>query len=274
MMRSCAAGSKAWAAPAVALASFAFLGCFGPERHIVVKVRDPGAVALEFVPGDGSAHKEVLAGNGLAATGVVASGTFPTGGSSSASFELDADRLPDDSIRLRWVHPSIGGGEIDTILPPSGRIRLPGTDDVAGTIRLDAPVLSVPYSAYIVSTSDSDGNFEGYAAGTVATPVEPGATVAVRTRLETPWTNVVEIRRRVKPRRGLAIGVFVLNSVLWGVFGGVYIATAPGFGKGSSGETAFRAVGWSSIGVGGAIDLALLPAILWPSANDVVYPTK
>jgi len=205
---------------------------------------------------------------------VDASGTFPTGGSSSASFEHDADRLADNSIRVRWVHPSIVGGEIDTVLPPSGRIRLPGTDDVASTIRLDAPALSLPYSAYITPSSDSDGNFDGYAAGTVATPAEPHATVAVRTRLETPWTNVVEIRRRVKPQRGLAIGLFVLNSILWGAFGGTYIATAPGFGKGSSGETAFRAVGWTSIGIGGAIDLSLLPAIFWPSANDVVYPTR
>jgi len=188
----------------LALVSLALCGCLAPERRIVATVRDPGAVSLHVVSWDG-VNKEVLAGDGQPGSATAASGTFPTGGSSSASYELDADRLPDHTIRLRWAHPPIVGGEIDTILPPSGRIRLPGTDDVASTIRLDAPTLRVPYTAFITPSSDSDGDFNGYAASASAPQAVPaGASVAVATTLETPWSNVVEVRRRVTHQRSFA----------------------------------------------------------------------
>jgi hypothetical protein len=48
----------------------------------------------------------------------------------------------------------------------------------------------------------------------------------------------------VKPQRSTALWCS-LNGVLWEAFGVAYIATAPGFGAGSSGETVFRVVGWS-----------------------------
>jgi hypothetical protein len=248
-------------------------GCFVAERHIDARVRDLGAVSLHVDPGEGQSTRVILAGDGQPASAMVATGTFPTGGSSSAALELDADRLPDRTIRLRWVHPPIVGGEIETLLPPSGRIRLSGTADVASTLALDAPNLRIPLVASLYSSTDTDGSFVGYGAA-VSPPsqVPGGASVAVSTTLETPWSNVVEIRRRVKPLRGLMLGILILNSVFWGAFGGAYIAAAPGFGAGSSGETAFRCVGWGSLAVGGLVDLFLLPTILGPGTNEVVYP--
>jgi hypothetical protein len=158
------------------------------------------------------------------------------------------------------------------VLPPSGRIRLSGTADVASILQLDAPSLRIPLVATTFPSTDSDGAFVGYSAG-VSPPSEvPGASsVAVYTSLETPWSNVVEIRRRVKPRRSAMLAALLLNTVFWGAFGGTYVATAPSFGAGSSGETVFRAVGWTSIAIGGVVDLFLLPTILGPGTNEVVY---
>jgi hypothetical protein len=258
----------------VVLGAFALAqtGCFVAERRIDTKVRDLGAVSLRADSTERGPKSELLAGDGQPGSATIATGTFSTGGASSASFELDADRLQDRSIRLRWVHPPIVGGEIETVLPPSGRIRLSGTDDVASTIELGAPTLRIPLVATISSSTDSDGDFVGYAAS-VNPPnqVPGGSSLAIATTLETPWSNVVEIRRRVKPLRSLMFGAFILNSIFWGGFGGAYIAAAPGFGAGTSGETVFRAVGWSSIAIGGLIDLFLLPTILGPGTNEVVY---
>ncbi len=259
----------------IAVVAFALtqVGCFVADRHIDVKVRDPGAVSLHHA--DEAQGGALLPGDGQPGTAVVATGTFATGGTSSSAFELDADRLADHTIRLRWVHPPIIGGEIETVLPPSGRIRLEGTSDVASSLRLDAPTLRLPFVSTASGAADSDGAFVGYAAELTPASRSPGgASVAVSTALETPWSNVVEIRRRIKPRRGLALGVMLLNTLFWGAFGGAYIAAAPGFGAGTSGETAFRAVGWSSVAVGGLIDLILLPTLVGPSTSEVVFPAQ
>jgi hypothetical protein len=250
-------------------------GCFAPERRILATVRDPDAVSLHALDANGTS-KEILPADGQPASAVVASGTFGTGGTSSAAYELAADRLPDHSLRLRWVHPPIVGGEIDTMVPPGGRIVLEGTDDVRATLRLDGPVLRIPYSAYLTPTYAHRGGFVGYAASAGAPQAVVGSAggVVVPTALETPWGNVVEVRRRVEPKRGGAIALLVLNSVFWGGFGGAYLATAPSFGAGSGGETAFRAVGWGSVGVGALIDLFLLPDALATSVDEVVYPAR
>jgi hypothetical protein len=264
---------RARSAPLALLAlSLAEPACFVAERHIDTTVRDPGAVSLHADSATGQAPSTVLPGDGQPERVTVATGTFETGESSSASFELDADRLPDRTIRLRWVHPPVIGGEIETVLPASGRIRIPDTDDVEGTIDLHAPTLRIPIVATISRATGSHGSFLGYAAGVRAPSEVPGGSgVDVFTSLQTPWSNVVEIRRRVIPYRGLMLGLLILNSVFWGGFGGAYIAAAPSFGPGTSGETAFRAVGWSSIAVGSLIDLLLLPTILGPETNEVVF---
>ncbi len=240
-------------APSFVLLSLPLLldGCFAPERRILATVRDPGAVSLRAADADGTS-KEILPADGQPASAVVASGAFGTGGTKSAAYELDADRLPDRSLRLRWVHPPIVGGEMDTVVPPGGRIVLEGTDDVPATLRLDGPVLRIPYSAYLTPSYAHRGGFVGYAASASAPQAVVVSTggVVVPTLLETPWSNVVEVRRRVEPKRGGAIAILVLNSVFWGAFGGAYLATAPSFGAGSGGEKAFRAVGWGSIGLG------------------------
>jgi hypothetical protein len=51
--------------------------------------------------------------------------------------------LPEHTLSpLRWAHPTIVGGEIEPLLPPSGCMHLPdlpGTDHVASMAHLDAP---------------------------------------------------------------------------------------------------------------------------------------
>jgi hypothetical protein len=238
------------------------------DRSISATVHDPGAVALAGQGSDSAEPREILAGDGAPRSVNVAAGTFSTGENTSASFELDADRLADKSLRLRWARPPIVGGELHTLVPANGRITFTGTDD-ASLFRREDGRLRLALASSLSSATDDDGGFVGYTAST--TPVPSGALgVSVPLTLETPLGNVVEVRRKVSPRRGAALAIILLTSALAGAFGGAYVAAAPGFGKGTSGETAFRAVGWSVIGVGGTIDLFALPTLLAPSTNEVV----
>jgi hypothetical protein len=241
------------------------------DRSIVATVRDPAAVSLSVGAPSGRDSNESIAGDGEARSVALAAGTFTTGRSASAAYELAADRLPDHGVRLRWAHPPIVGGELDTVVSASGRITLADTDD-ASLVHFEGSRLRLPLFASLSRATDGEGGFVGYSASTTPTP-RLGTSVAVPLSLDTPTGNVIEVRRKVNPHRGTAMAAILLSSAFFGVFGGAYLAAAPHFGKGTSGETAFRAVGWGSIGVGGAIDLLALPTLLAPSTDEVVEPS-
>ena len=249
------------------LACFANTGCLLADRSIVATVRDPAAVSLSIAAPGGHDSSASIAGDGEDRSVALAAGTFSTGRSASAAYELDADRLPDHSVRLRWAHPPIVGGELDTVVSTAGRITLTGTDD-ASLVHFEGSRLRLPLFASLSGATDGDGGFVGYSASTTPTP-RLGASVTVPLSLDTPTGNVIEVRRKVNPHRGVAIAAILVSSAFFGAFGGAYLAAAPGFGRGTSGETAFRAVGWSSVGIGGALDLLALPTLLAPSTDEI-----
>ena len=241
-------------------------GCVLANRSIVATVRDPAAVSVSV------GTNEVIAGDGEPRSVPVAAGTFSTGASASSSYQLHVDRLPDKSLRLRWVQPPIVGGELYTLLPADGHITILDTAD-ANVVQLDDSRLRIPLLASLSSASDSDGGFIGYRAS-VGPTQPPGASVSVPLSLDTPLANLLEVRRKVSPRRGVALAVFLGSTVFFGAFGAAYIASAPSFGKGTSGEAAFRGVGWGSVAAGGLVDVLMLPTLLSPSTDLVIEPKR
>ncbi|HVY49721.1 MAG TPA: hypothetical protein VHB21_27695, partial [Minicystis sp.] len=123
-----------WLRSRVALAaalSLAQSGCFLAKRSVVVRLRDPADVAV--VAGDGS-EREVLPADDAPRAAVLSSGTFAAEGSARATYELDVDRRPDRGLDVRVQKPAILGGELLPLLPPNGRIEVPGTADAGRVV--------------------------------------------------------------------------------------------------------------------------------------------
>ncbi|HVY49679.1 MAG TPA: hypothetical protein VHB21_27485 [Minicystis sp.] len=265
-----------------ALAASTQAACVVAQRDVLVRVRDPAEVTLASAsPGSGGRvvwHRPL--GEGPTHDVVVAAGTFAEDGVRSTSYELRADRRDDGGIVLRWTHPAIGGGDIQTLLTPEGRIRLPATDDARGIVPSGPlpPELSVPCASWLAEETDSDGGFTGYGAyfGARRAPAIGFAKVVVPLSLETPWSNVVEVRRRVSPRRTGAIVGAIATTAGGALLSTMLFALASNADDPSShgGADVLHAIGGTFIGTGVVVDLLLLPTIVASSEDERVYPRR
>jgi hypothetical protein len=271
----------------VALAFLAALqpACVSATRSVVVRVRDPDQVALS-APSRAGAEKQVL--DGSKRDGVVAAGAFETGGVSSVVYDLRAIRGEDGSIALSWARPPIINGERQLLLRGDRSIVVPDTDDASFVVPSTGalpPSMKLPCEVWLAQESASEGGFIGYSAQFA--PLRPpndaapyGAPLRVPLLLETPWSNVVEVRSTSEPkRRGAIIGALV-TTLATGALATFMILVANGVtepvnqANDNIGPKIIRGMGWGFAGVGATVDVLLLPTILAPSSKTVVYPGR
>ncbi|HEY8077541.1 MAG TPA: hypothetical protein VIF62_25620 [Labilithrix sp.] len=125
---------------------------------------------------------------------------------------------------------------------------------------LRAPTLRIPGCAALHRESVK-GTFVGYRASEDA-PCWDRSAVAIPFALETPWSNVRVLRQREVPATGAAWGLIILSTVTFGTLATVFFAL-PNVG---------RALPWTMVGFGGALDLLALPTLLASEHETFVYP--
>ena len=200
------------------------LGCGGPTVTYRIRVREPSEVAVS------SPTAEVLPAATTPTEALLARGSFASGEASSTSYEAFAAREPDGGLILRWGLVRVLDGDRRTLVAPDGLLSLsPSESDDTHFLRspadraafLDHPrarlhLYATLDSAY--STSEDSTDFIGYNGFLTG---EPAGVVNVPVTLDTPWSNVVEVRREERQHKRMAsIGGIVLTTFITGIVGG------------------------------------------------------
>jgi hypothetical protein len=190
-------------APALILAIGA--SACGYDDSTTVRVRDPSTVTLRRDwPGERSV---VLDDSPTPRTATVTVGTLPTGNTSAARFRVDALRGDDGSTALK-VETSLPlqNGDQHVLVPAHGILALP---DPVSSALLQDDALRLLRCLSLEKAYDTEDYPVGY---TVTLSSWCSGAGIVPMRLETPWSNVAEIRRTSTARRGVAIAGIVLGS--------------------------------------------------------------
>jgi hypothetical protein len=100
-----------------------------------------------------------------------------------------------------------------------------------------------------------------------------GGSLAAPFALETPWSNVVSVRQTVTPMRGAALGGMLVSTLLFGGIGGLFLALSC-HDTSADCTGSLHTLGWVFVGIGGLLDLLLLPTLVAPSRDTVVFPPE
>jgi hypothetical protein len=164
------------------------------------------------------------------------------------------------------------------VLASDGKIIFAGTDDTSAEVPFGSlpPHLSVPCDVWLSNRADSDGGFAGYGAefGPRGSPESTEAKVRVPILLETPWSNVIEVRRRFEPRRKGALIAAIATTGGVALVSSLFMALANGADSPPGAGTPMRVIAGGFIAAGVLTDVALLPTILASSTDEAVYPNN
>jgi hypothetical protein len=233
---------------AVTAAALGSAGCVIETTHTDLAFHDVHQVAL-------ASQNATLPPDATEVT--IADAAFAPEKGALTRYTLTATRAPDGTIAFEWkLHAPLLNGEHQTVVEvgPTDLGEAPwATPDM-----LRAPTLRMPGCAAL-HKSTAKGVFVGYHA-TEWAPCEQ-AVVAVPFALETPWSNVKELHQRVVPEKAIAGGLAIVNTVLIGGVGALFLALP---------QT--HAAGWIFTGLAGGIDLLLLPTLLAPERDTIVFP--
>jgi hypothetical protein len=249
----------------------ALSGCFSWERSTVT-LRDPAEVRLAR---DWSADPgEVLPPGRDPQTAAVTAGTFDTGAGARTAYHVDAVREPDAGMSLRvGAGVAMLNGEQHVLVSSGGVFVQTGHPlrDLISEDVLQGADLRLPRCLSVSRSYSYDDDFLGYRAD-VASRCAPGV-LSVPVRLETPWSNVREIRHVKTPQRqGALIAMAVTTAALvlpGAILAGLHAGASSRDGAGSS---TVGALGWTLVAVGGGFDLAFLPTAVAPTETTVLRP--
>jgi hypothetical protein len=192
--------------------------------------------------------------------------TLPMAEKSTAMFTLDASRDARGDIAIQWKAPvPRSEGEIHEVLGSRG-LATPasGAPDVMSPWLVKRPTLVLPSCASLAPRREESA-FVGYE------PVFGGACddrSAILYSLETPWSNVAQVRRTRRPNRMAAASLAVVSSVVLGVPGAI-LSTVNTSG---SAETPVRMAGGFLVGLALLMDIAMTPTLLARERVTILYP--
>jgi hypothetical protein len=156
------------------------------------------------------------------------------------------------------------------MVPPSGTLHLGETvlDAIASSATLAHRSYALDACSEIARSGSRYGGYTG-----VPLSLEPcGGAVALRVTLDTPWDNVVEIKRETSNMRGLALAGIFLSTLSFGLPGGILYGTTLGESSGAPCTNVQRIIGGSFFVVRLLVDLLFLPTILVPDHTTTAYP--
>jgi hypothetical protein len=245
------------AVPAVALS-----GCLSETTTTRLEVVDPSLVAIA-----GHASRLDVRQHGDI---VLEDGAFETEPGASSHYRLRAVREETGEIALEWdAHVPLLNGEHQTLVDRSGVVDL-GATSLSSYGKLgEGPGLAFSSCASLARRKVK-GRLVGYDAIEWS---NCSALANVPYTLETPWSNVKRLREHVEPDRGVAFVAMFLGTLMFGGLGTVLLAL-PSCRDGTNrcDATVQRTLGFTFVGIAGAIDLAWIPTLVAPSRDVVSYP--
>jgi hypothetical protein len=241
------------------------VGC-APIQTVTTTVvlRDPSAVALLSPSGD-----LLVAPVAGVADAPLARGRADTGPGSSAAFEVHARREPDQSTTVEWSSSlPLGNGDRHTVVPANGALSLDQPLDSMVPLRSrTAPSLRFQWCTSITQRFSRGGPgaywVDPHACTNptyVAFPTQPA--IVAPYILDTPWSNVVEIRERTTVDHATGWAIFGVFTGLFGSLSAVAFAVPH-----STGVKLGLGIPLATLGL--AVDVSVLPTLFSPS-HDVV----
>jgi hypothetical protein len=247
--------------------SFALLGC--ETRTTSVVIADSSRVTVVGENAGGSTTALPTAENTPnQQRQTVSEGSFDPEPGARAQYKVEAVRQ-NKEVALEWsAKVPIVNGEQQTIIDSSGRFNDPtGVIALLSPETLEGPTFRFSACAHLDEVNAKGGGVVGFRA-TEWNPCRPDLhmMLAVPFAVETPWSNVVEIRdhTEVNVPGSIAVGVFGLGMT----GGGVALIAVPKSCVGCL-------VGGALLGVIGALTTITVALDLsYPSRDGVTYPAK
>jgi hypothetical protein len=247
----------------VVVAALADTGCLSESITTRIEVKDTRDVSLHTSGG-------VLGPSDAEAK--LADGAITPEPGAMTRYALHAVRDPSGAIAFEWkLGAPLLNGEHQTVLEAAGVLteETPASRAPIVTAEaLAAPTLRIGSCATLREVA-AKGVFVGYRASEdralceIDTPRSArGATVPYE--LETPWSNVRELRQTVEPQKGFAIGCMAAATALFGGLGGLVL----GFASPKNGW------GWALVSTAVVIDLAWIPTLVASPRDTFAYPPE
>ena len=255
---------------ALIAAALCCAGCFY-EDVTTVTLRDPGGARLST--NDENGARVVLPEGRAAITVDVARGAIKTGRASRARFRLEAVRGGDGSVALRVdTRVALPDGDERVAFGADGAIEQPfALGEVAPPSAFRDPGgLRLPQCLALRKVFTEDSDAVGYDITASPSCSDPSDTRIASMQIETPWSNVVEVRHVSTPNRAISLVAIAVSAALL-IPGLMVIALhASATTNVGDGSPALGTLGDLLVGIPALIDLAFLPNLLAPTRTTVL----